>query len=192
MAITNTHPQKDWLQRSARLMRAALIPLCLLASPALAQDAAPGGPRADTSLIEACLENVSIAAEDGAPFPPSNCIGLAAKACMEQPDGSSTAGMVSCSTQELEYWDKVLNTAYQELVIQSKAVDANAAEGQPKQADRLRDMQRKWIAFRDASCAWEIGQFPGGSIQGPVSAQCDLRLTAAQALRLQDLRTPER
>lgn len=164
-------------------MRALLIPLCLLAAPVFGQEQAE--PLADTSLVEACLDNVSIAAADGAPFPATNCIGVASTVCMEQPGGGSTAGMISCTQQETAYWDGLLNDTYQELVAQAERMDGRTPGESPTHLDLLREMQRNWIAFRDISCQWEADLYRGGSIMGPIHANCHLQMTAEQTLRLQ-------
>lgn len=168
-------------------MRSVLIPLCLLALPAAAQDAAAAGPKVDASLVDACLDNVSIAAADGAPFPAVQCIGVAAEACMDRPDGSRTWVMTACVDQEAAHWDGVLNAAYQDLVAQAGRLDASQPDLKPAQIDLLREMQRDWIAFRDASCRMEAGLYRDGSMMGLIFANCQLQLTGEQALRLQAL-----
>ena len=45
-------------------------------------------------------------------------------------------------------------------------------------------MQRKWIDFRDAACAFEASKWGGGTGGGPAATQCHLTLTAQQYLRL--------
>ena len=47
--------------------------------------------------------------------------------------------------------------------------------------------QRAWLAFRDAECAIEGGEFAGGSAQGMAQAQCRTRLTRARTEQLRTL-----
>jgi len=55
----------------------------------------------------------------------------------------------------------------------------------PAQAEALRDMQRAWIAFRDATCTYEASQWSGGTGQGPAYEGCVMRMTAEQTLYLE-------
>lgn len=153
-----------------------LIALILLAAPAAAQDAPPFDP----APVQACLDGDA---------DPQSCAGLAANACMEGEGGSTTVGMGYCIAAERDWWDDRLNTAYGDVMARAEASDADTdsldAAG-PRQVPALRDMQRSWIAFRDAACAFEATRFGGGTGAGPASAQCALTLTARQTLWLQD------
>jgi len=116
------------------------------------------------------------------------CIGLSAQACMETPGGETTVGMGMCYAQELDYWDGRLNAAYKALMEQHEAEDATlAAQGfsGPGLAVSLRDMQRAWIAWRDAACAYEFALWTGGTGGGPAATACRMQITAEQALELE-------
>ncbi len=121
------------------------------------------------------------------------CIGESANLCMERTDGGqSTAGMVACMGAELEAWDKRLNTAYAELMAREKAEDKEMADlgsAAPKQSPALLDMQRKWIAYRDARCDYIGAQWGGGSGTGPAVQGCHMVMTGKQALFLQQMLT---
>ncbi|THD82818.1 DUF1311 domain-containing protein [Aliigemmobacter aestuarii] len=162
---------------------AMLIALCLAgaATMAAAQDAEPVFSPA---LTEDCLAE-SLAAG----FDPAECIGRAAEACMNGSDiGGSTVGMNLCIGAELGWWDTRLNAAYRVLMAQNEATDAEMAElgtSAPKMAPALRDMQRAWIAFRDAACAYEVTWWGGGTGGGPAWNGCMMDLTARQTLRLE-------
>lgn len=74
---------------------------------------------------------------------------LAQSGSEDAPDCSqamSTVDIVTCSGIERAKWDKRLNSAYSRLM--SKLDRAQAAQ--------LRDLQRKWIAFRDAQCGFNL------------------------------------
>lgn len=118
------------------------------------------------------------------------CIGVSANACMEDTEGGfSTAGMVSCLSLELDYWDRRLNAAYRDLMRREKADDAEFGAGQngvPSKAKALRAMQRAWIPYRDASCAYARAQWGGGTGGGPAELSCLLQMTGEQALRLEN------
>lgn len=150
----------------------------LLAGPAAGQEA----PEFDPAPVLECLASEAA---------PDSCAGLAAAACMEGPGGSSTVGMGFCLGAERDFWDARLNDAYGRATERAWAADAeaeaDAAEGGysvPAQLPALRDMQRAWIAYRDATCAYEATRWGGGTGAGPAAAQCALALTAGQANRL--------
>ena len=47
--------------------------------------------------------------------------------------------------------------------------------------------QRAWLAYRDAECTIEGGEFAGGSLQGMAIAQCRTRLTEQRTQQLRKL-----
>lgn len=152
--------------------------LALSALPATAQPELPFSP-AET---EACLLRAEGPLREV-------CVGLSAAACINTPDGYTTVGMSVCLGREAEYWDARLNAAYQALLELDGKVDAEMAElgsAAAPMAPALREMQRGWIAFRDASCFYEYTQWGGGTGGGPASNDCVMRATARQALALED------
>lgn len=153
-----------------RYLAAACI---AFATPAAAQELA-----FDPTQAEACF------AARGA----DDCIGRAAAACTEQPDAYTTVGFGFCFGSERDWWDARLNEVYGVLMTREKKIDAEMEEigaTVQKRAPALRDMQRAWIAFRDAACAYEYAQWGGGTGGGPAHATCAMRLTAEQTLALQ-------
>lgn len=159
------------------MMRISVLSLCLLGLPAFAQDTGGAGPQADTQLVTACLGNAGGASSEAA-----ECIGVAAQACMTQPDGETTAGMVFCMGQEAEFWDKMLNDRYDAVLAKDKQAGASG--------DLLRQMQRDWIAYRDASCLWQAQPWIGGTMVQLVHTDCILDEVGRQALRLQGIEGP--
>jgi uncharacterized protein YecT (DUF1311 family) len=156
----------------------ALALLLVMAAPAAAQEP----PAFDAAPVDACL-----AENTGEDARPESCIGLAANACMEEPGGYSTVGMGYCLTQELDHWDGLLNAAYAEVMASAREADAELAElgsAAEKQEPALREMQRRWIAYRDAACVYERTLWGGGTGGSTGAAQCLLDLTARQALWL--------
>jgi uncharacterized protein YecT (DUF1311 family) len=149
-----------------------------LAAGAAAAQTAPVSQEA----TEACLAAASDLLGQEA------CIGKAAEGCIEGPNGSSNAGIGFCYGAERDIWDARLNGAYETLL---KLEESNAAElaelqsAAPSPAAALRDMQRAWIAYRDAACEYEATTWGGGSGAGPAAAQCMMQLTAQQALALE-------
>lgn len=142
--------------------------------------ALPTGAQASELVFSAEYTNACL--EDGGW---RDCIGLAAQRCMETtPGGHSTHGMNACLDAEREWWDDRLNTNYRALREIERAADVDAPPGQPLFADALRDMQRAWIAFRDATCNYEVLYWYGGTGATTAWQSCQLHLTAEQALAL--------
>lgn len=107
---------------------------------------------------------------------------------VNDPYGETTVGMSSCLDQEVRQWDGWLNAAYGSLLAKAQASDAEAEKwgtSGPKITPALREMQRKWIAYRDTTCDFEMSQWGGGSGTGPAGLNCLLRLTADQAIYLE-------
>lgn len=161
-------------------MRYALIfALVLGAGGAAAQDL-----RYSDDATAACVAQAANGAEKSA------CIGRSASACINAtPDGQTTYGMGGCLDRELTYWDAVLNANYRNARARAKAVDVemrNLGSSVPSLETSLRDMQRAWIGFRDATCDFERIQWGGGTGGGPATLACLMRLTGQQALYLED------
>ena len=117
------------------------------------------------------------------------CIGRSAQACMDATSmGNTTVGMGGCVSYELEYWDTRLNAAYKTQLAKAKAWDVEMRElgsSAESMEDALRNMQRSWIPWRDATCGFERAQWGGGTGGGPATYACLVRLTGEQALYLE-------
>ncbi|MCF2903418.1 DUF1311 domain-containing protein [Octadecabacter sp. CECT 8868] len=136
----------------------------------------------DPTILDLCLENAERITDR------ESCIGRASNTCMTTEAGQSTLGQGYCMSQEWEQWDQRLNAVYQRLLVQQvELAEDNAAFNPliPHAVELLRDMQRKWVAFRDAACDWEYVQWSGGTGAGPATAECLMRLTAHQTLFLE-------
>ncbi|WP_262386390.1 hypothetical protein ROLI_011990 [Roseobacter fucihabitans] len=131
---------------------------------------------------QSCLDRLS----DDAAL--SDCVGLSANGCMEaNAAGYTTVGMVGCLEGELMLWESLLNAAYQKVLRQAKATEAEMLElgaTVPSMSQALVAMQRAWMPFRDATCAYERSLWGGGTGGGPATLQCLLELTALQTARL--------
>jgi len=179
------------------MIRAPLALLALAGLPAAAPAAAQEGLRFDAAPLLACLAAAGPGAGDAAKGDGAAtdgaaraCIGLAAEACMAATEGGwSTIGMVGCVSAEHDWWDADLNTTYRDLRARERQGDADWPQTpgilpRPSGADALRDMQRAWIAWRDATCLYEELDWWGGTGAALIGASCRLQLTAEQALRL--------
>lgn len=157
-------------------MRWLVVMAVLAPGAALAQD-----PVFDPAQTRACLAEARGLAEQ------RMCIGASADVCITgTPAGSTTLGMGFCIHEEMKFWDARLNDTYRTLRAKERETDADMAgdRGAPSRAETLRDMQRTWIAFRDATCAYERSQWGSGTGGGPAQVSCLMRLTAEQALYL--------
>jgi uncharacterized protein YecT (DUF1311 family) len=152
-------------------MRTAVVILLMLLTGVSAVSA-QGKPAADdTKTVEDCIKTAAPAgtAMDKA----GKCIGTVSNPCLQDDKAQSTADMNACIDRERVVWDDILNETYRNL---SKKLDA-------KQQNRLRDMQRAWIASRNATCQfyWDYYQ---GTMASPMAASCVNRATARRAIFL--------
>lgn len=120
------------------------------------------------------------------------CLGEMSSACMdEQEGGHSTLGMTSCLNAEAAVWDGFLNEEYGATRDWAKAADADEAEAFPMfaaRAEKLRDAQRAWIAFRDAECALDYAEWGSGSMRNIAYADCVMTMTAERTIDLRRMR----
>ena len=89
--------------------------------------------------------------------------------CMQK--DSSTAGMVECINAEFAVQDKILNENYKKTM--SILNDENKKI--------LKDIQSKWIAYKEAKCAFYPRQ---GTIHRLDAADCYLQMTKERAAEL--------
>jgi uncharacterized protein YecT (DUF1311 family) len=87
----------------------------------------------------------------------------------------TTVEMNICASREYQVADKKLNSAYQAL--------RSRLDGQ--QQKRITDAQLAWIKFRDATCAYERGEFQGGTAAGPTGTSCLARVTQQRTKELE-------
>lgn len=116
--------------------------------------------------------------------PYDGCVGSSAGACVDA-NGYATVVESACFYREAEWWDGRLNALYADVMAQAREMDAENGGGAPSQADALRDMQRAWIAYRDATCSFEASQWGGGTGAGPAYNACLMYETARQAKYLE-------
>lgn len=134
---------------------------------------------------DSCLAESNILSDE------ESCIGISAQMCMQDTiGGQSTVGMGGCLNAELNQWDGRLNAAYQQVMANEKAEDAEMADmgaSVPNKAAALKDMQRAWIFYRDMRCSYIGSQWGGGTGTGPAIVDCHMNMTGRQALFLQSM-----
>lgn len=123
------------------------------------------------AAVEKCL-----AEKRKANKPLEDCVGAVADACLEKSEDTSTFGMIACNGDEADVWDERLNRDYRALM---KTMKSPAKE-------RMRDLERAWIDFREKKCAYRQLEDEGqvGMIQ---NIHCYMEETARQALFLSGL-----
>jgi uncharacterized protein YecT (DUF1311 family) len=121
----------------------------------------------DSALIQGCIKSA------GGSETAERCIGKVSDPCLDKDSTRSTADMTACVDREQAVWDHILNETYRRLRAKLDA----------QQQEKLREMQRAWIASRDRTCAfyWDYYQ---GTMATPMSASCTNREIARRALFL--------
>lgn len=88
--------------------------------------------------------------------------------------------MNECAVAAWEEEDARLNAVYPQVMAMLKAWDADLPEAERGGAEKLRQAQRAWISYRDASC--EVAGWPmrGGSAEPLLVYGCMTELTRAR------------
>ncbi|MBH3410277.1 lysozyme inhibitor LprI family protein [Pseudomonas putida] len=97
--------------------------------------------------------------------------------CMDK--ASSTVAMSSCIQAETQLQDQRLNRVYKQL--------ATKLDAEPQKS--LRDVQRQWIAYRDANCKFHV-QASGGTMAQLEGGMCVLDMTRERAAELERVLSP--
>ena len=97
--------------------------------------------------------------------------------CMDQ--ASSTVTMGECIKAETQMQDQRLNRVYKQLMGKLDAA----------QQKSLRDVQRKWIAYRDGNCQFHV-QASGGTMAQLEGGTCLLNMTRDRAAELERVLSP--
>ncbi|WP_162232816.1 lysozyme inhibitor LprI family protein [Cypionkella psychrotolerans] len=90
-----------------------------------------------------------------------------------------------CAEQDWLAADADLNAAYGVARKLMQSIDADLEASQRGAADYLRDGQRAWVTFRDATCAAEGYTMHGGSAEPMVIYVCRARLTEQRTADLE-------
>jgi len=99
-----------------------------------------------------------------------------------------------CAAQDAERADAELNIVYRSSIERARAADREYAgvadgaggpsDGLPGEEATLREAQRAWVTFRDASCRLESFEARGGSMQPMIDGGCRASMTRARAAEL--------
>ena len=116
-------------------------------------------------------------------------MGKSADACIETPDGYTTVAMGLLPGPGVGALGWVAERglwALMQLEVAAEAELKQWGSAAPSPAAALREMQRAWIAYRDAACDYEESQWGGGTGAGPAAIGCMMTLTGRQALALEE------
>ena len=143
-----------------------LAPIALLAAlPAFAE----GKPDArDSATIQNCIKT-----KTGSNWAWENCLGVVPNKCLKNEAAMPSSEVIACINRETKVWDDILNETFRRL---REKLDNT-------QQEKLREMQRAWIASRDKTCAFFYDYFEG-SMANPMIAACTSRETGRRALFL--------
>lgn len=92
------------------------------------------------------------------------------------PNATSQTQMTVCADQACKKSDAELNSVYKQITTRLKSNQDDAK--------LLVVAQRRWLAFRDAECAFSSSGTVGGSIQPMLVTQCRDELTGKRAEQL--------
>lgn len=67
-----------------------------------------------------------------------------------------------CAARDFEREDKRLNQTYRDLL----------AKLEPAKREKLREVQRTWLSYRDLNCDFQSADYEGGSIYSLVQSSC--------------------
>ena len=146
----------------------AAAALVALTAPGLSQTRQPTAQ--ESKIVADCF------AQKGGTPKDDQCIGVFAARCAKKPESQGGLARADCYRIEQAVWDKLLNQTYKEL----------QGDLDEEQKTKLRDMQRAWIASRDATCEFYHVKIQG-SMAVPMSANCFLTETAKRALFLKTM-----
>lgn len=99
--------------------------------------------------------------------------------CMD--NASSTLAMGECLKAEIHVQDQRLNRVYKQLM-------GKLADDQQKS---LRDVQRKWLTYRDGNCQFHRNA-SGGTMAQLEGGTCMMDMTRARAEELERVVDPQR
>jgi uncharacterized protein YecT (DUF1311 family) len=90
----------------------------------------------------------------------------------------TTAETNICLVEVEKAVDSMLNETYQAAITK--------LHGSAPDASKLRDTQRKWLAYRDAACKAESDLYEGGSIAPQTFGFCVVKLTKRRIADIKD------
>ncbi|HEX4557495.1 MAG TPA: lysozyme inhibitor LprI family protein [Xanthobacteraceae bacterium] len=156
------------LPRLARIAALAAIVVAGAVHTAAAQGAQ--ATRKDAGAIRACAEKYAENINEAE----RRCIfAIVVEPCTKTRVGRSSQGAAACYHVEQDIWDELLNENFRVL---RDGLDDD-------QKEKLRQMQRDWIAYRNTTCEFYYHKIQG-TMATEMTAACLARETARRALLL--------
>ena len=155
------------------------LPILVIASPLLtpifaAADPLLTKPQIDKAAakIEACLAREAAKS----PSKPSACVGIISGPCDDAITAGGEAAHATCADNETAAWDLLLNQRWAEF---AQSMDKD-------KFDQLKAVQKMWLAYRDAKCAYL--EKDDETMMGYMNAAfCRLDEVSRRTLELRDL-----
>ena len=154
--------------RLARIAALAAIVVAGAIHTAAAQGAQ--ATRKDAAAVRACAEKYAENINEAE----RRCIfAIVVEPCTKTKVGQSSQGAAACYHVEQDIWDELLNENFRVL---REGLDDD-------QKEKLRQMQRDWIAYRNTTCGFYYDKIQG-TMANEMTAACLARETARRALLL--------
>jgi uncharacterized protein YecT (DUF1311 family) len=156
-----------------RLLVLVIASLLLAARPAAADPLLTTPQIAKAAAkIEACLAKEAAKS----PSKPSACVGIIQTPCDDNVSAGGEAAHATCADNETAAWDLLLNQRWAEL---AQSMDK-------EKFDQLKAVQKMWLAYRDAKCAYLAKD--DETMMGYMNAAfCRLDETSRRTLELREL-----
>jgi uncharacterized protein YecT (DUF1311 family) len=125
-----------------------------------------------------------------APLPASAGTDIEAS-CYKDCESSTTSNpdYKACVARAADKADAALNQAYKDMLGAVRAAGKEMGQASDIQAGNLKDAQKQWIAYRDASCTFEDSLAFGGTAIGGNYSSC---LCALSYQRINDFERMKR
>jgi uncharacterized protein YecT (DUF1311 family) len=125
--------------------------------------------------IDACLHKQSNT--PGGTGNAGKCIGLVKNKCDDRISAGGDAAHATCSDDETAAWDVLLNKAWAEL----------PEDLGPARFAKLKDIQKQWLAYRDAKCAFLNDPEHVSTWGLMLEADCRMGETARRTIELREI-----
>ena len=155
---------------TSRLARIAALAAVVAGCAPMASAQGIQANRKDAGAIRACAEKYAQNINEAE----RRCIfAIVVEPCSKTRIGQSSQGASACYHVEQDIWDELLNENFRTL---RDGLDDD-------QKEKLRQMQRDWIAYRNTTCDFYYHKIQG-TMATEMTAACLARETARRALLL--------
>lgn len=126
------------------------------------------------------IASLALAASAFAAEPPLNCN-----------NAQSNLEMKMCAQRDFEAADKELNEVYAKAIKDARDTYNDSkgqigGEGMPNLEEKLRGVQRAWLAYRDTNCEYQSLMYWGGTHASLAYGLCKVDMTKARTKELKE------